>query len=103
MVYPNGRELDYGYNSGTDAAVDRPSYLEDGNSSTPLVEYGYLGLDTIDDVDLPEPGIDEDTGAKNSDGELADVNQFAQAVDIIFARPAATWSRSSTAAMSWAT
>ena len=85
MTYPNGRVLDYGYNSGTDAAVNRPSFLKDGNNSTHLVDYKYLGLSTIDDVSSPEPGIDNNLG-EVTDGVLDRVDQFNQAVDQVFSR-----------------
>ena len=56
MTYPNGRQLIYGYDTGTDAAVGRVSYLQDSNNSTHLVDYLYLGLAQIDDVSSPAAG-----------------------------------------------
>ena len=85
MTYPNGRQLIYGYNSGTDAAVGRVSFLEDGNSGTPLVQYRYLGLDQIDDVDLPQPSVDYNLGQKDANGNLDCVNQFGEVTDQVFA------------------
>ena len=71
MTYPNGRVLTYGYNVGADAAVGRVSYLADSNG-THLADYKYLGLDQIDDVSNPEPGIDLNLGQKNGDGQLVE-------------------------------
>jgi hypothetical protein len=55
MIYPNGRVLWYGYNSGAGSAglddrISRLSYLADdngGQAGTHLEEYSYLGLDTV--------------------------------------------------------
>jgi RHS repeat-associated protein len=85
ITYPNGRQLTYGYNSGTDTAVGRVSYLLDGNSSAHLVDYLYLGLGKIDDVSLAGPGVDYNLGHKNTSGILDRVDQFGQVTDQIFA------------------
>jgi len=85
ITYPNGRELDYGYSSGTDAAVGRVSYLKDSNNSTHLVDYYYLGLGQIDKVSSPEPGIVLDLGHKGTGGQLDRVDQFNRVTDQIFA------------------
>jgi RHS repeat-associated protein len=57
MAYPNGRVLDYVYNSGADEALGRVSEIADDNGSgspgTVDVAYSYLGLNAIvgqDDV-----------------------------------------------------
>jgi RHS repeat-associated protein len=50
MTYPNGRALDYGYNTGLDSAIGRISYLADAagsGDSTHLVDYSYQGLGTF--------------------------------------------------------
>jgi len=49
MTYPNGRQLDYVYNSGLDSNISRISGLSDhaGSGSGNLESYSYLGLDTI--------------------------------------------------------
>ena len=84
MTYPNGRVLTYGYNTGADAAVGRVSYLADSDS-TVLAQYKYLGLDQIDDVSNPQPGIDLNLGHKGSNGQLDCVDQFNRATDMVFA------------------
>ena len=84
MTYPNGRVLTYGYMSGADSAVGRVSYLADSDG-TVLAQYGYLGLDEIDDVSNPEPGITLDLGHKNGSGQLDRVDQFNRATDMVFA------------------
>jgi hypothetical protein len=56
MTYPNGRVLTYGYNSGTDDAVGRVSYLADADD-THLADYTYLGVSTILGVSYSEAGI----------------------------------------------
>jgi len=49
MIYPNGRQLDYVYNSGLDSNISRVSSINDdaGSGSGALQSYAYLGLDTI--------------------------------------------------------
>jgi hypothetical protein len=49
MTYPNGRQLDYVYNSGLDNNISRISGLSDhaGSAAGNLESYSYLGLDTI--------------------------------------------------------
>ena len=84
MTYPNGRVLTYGYNTGADNAVGRVSYLADSDS-TQLADYSYLGLEQIDDVSNPEPGVTLDLGHKNGSGQLDRVDQFNRATDMIFA------------------
>ena len=50
-----------------------------------LADYSCLGLDEIDEVNNPEPGITLDLGHKNADGELDRVDQFNRATDMVFA------------------
>ena len=57
--YPNGRILDYLYDSGIDDVVGRVSSLTDSDE-THLADYTYLGLDQILGVSYPEPGITND-------------------------------------------
>lgn len=49
MIYPNGRVLDYVYNSGLDSDISRISALADdsGSGAGNLQSYTYLGLNTI--------------------------------------------------------
>ena len=57
--YPNGRILDYLYDSGIDDVVGRVSSLADSDE-THLADYTYLGLDRILGVSYPEPGVTND-------------------------------------------
>jgi RHS repeat-associated protein len=60
MTYPNGRKVDYVYNSGLDSSISRLSAIADDNSGSPgttLESYAYLGLDTIVAYSHPEDGI----------------------------------------------
>ena len=84
ITYPNGRVLTYGYDTGADSAVGRVSYLVDSDG-TQLADYSYLGLDQIDEVNNPEPGVTLDLGHKNADGNLDRVDQFNRATDMVFA------------------
>ena len=74
----------YGYDTGADSAVGRVSYLVDSDG-TQLADYSYLGLDQIDEVNNPEPGVTLDLGHKNADGNLDRVDQFNRATDMVFA------------------
>jgi RHS repeat-associated protein len=60
-TYPNGRQIDYVYNSGLDTAISRVSALADDvsgtPSSTPLEAYTYLGLDTVVQRSHPQNGV----------------------------------------------
>jgi len=49
MIYPNGRQLDYVYNSGLDSDISRISALADdgGSDAGTIQSYTYLGLSTI--------------------------------------------------------
>jgi len=49
MIYPNGRQLDYVYNSGLDSDISRVSALADdgGSDAGTIQSYLYLGLNTI--------------------------------------------------------
>jgi hypothetical protein len=49
MTYPNGRVLDYVYNSGLDSDISRVSQLSDdaGTGAGSVEAYTYLGLSTI--------------------------------------------------------
>ena len=51
MTYPNGRVLDYNYNSGLDSTISRLSSISD--SSATLESYLYLGLGTVVKSDHP--------------------------------------------------
>lgn len=75
MTYPNGRVLSYSYGAsgGDNDALSRVQSLVDGNGTTHLAIYSYLGLSTFVETEYAEPttvctligttgGIDPDTG-----------------------------------------
>ena len=49
LIYRNGRQLDYVYNSGLDSDISRISALADdgGSDAGTIQSYTYLGLNTI--------------------------------------------------------
>src|SRR5205823_6296732 len=49
MIYPNGRQLDFVYNTGLDTTISRVSGLSDdsGTGAGHDQSYTYLGLSTI--------------------------------------------------------
>jgi YD repeat-containing protein len=60
MIYPNGRKVDYVYNTGLDTTISRLSAIADDNSGIPgtiLEGYSYLGLNTIVQWAHPEAGV----------------------------------------------
>jgi YD repeat-containing protein len=92
MTYPNGRVLDYVYNSGLDSAVSRISALADdsgGSPSTTLESYGYLGLGTIVVRTRPEAGIAltylHQTGDSHANTDAGDqytgLDRFGRVID----------------------
>jgi RHS repeat-associated protein len=56
ITYPNGRQLNYVYNSGNDDALSRISSIGD-SSFSPLVAYTYLGLSSFVQADYQQPGV----------------------------------------------
>jgi len=96
LVYPNGRILTYGYNSGPDDIANRVSFLADTSPLPPgegqgeglnqqLVNYQYLGLSSILDLTYPQPGIrgtyDVDPSAP---GTYPGLDQFGRVVDLLW-------------------
>jgi RHS repeat-associated protein len=55
MTYPNGRVLNYNYNTGLDDSISRLSSLSD--SSGVLESYTYLGLNTVVQRAHPQTGV----------------------------------------------
>ena len=56
ITYPNGRQLNYTYNAGNDAALGRISSIGDSSFAT-LVVYTYLGLGSFVQADYQQPGV----------------------------------------------
>jgi RHS repeat-associated protein len=92
MTYPNGRLLDYGYNSGIDTTISRVSYLKDDGGSSAgvhLADYLYLGLGTIVQQNSPEANTEltyiHQTGdtLSSSDGgdRYTGLDRFGRVID----------------------
>ena len=56
IIYPNGRTLNFIYNSGDDDSLSRMSALGD-SSYSPLAAYTYLGAGAIVIADYQQPGV----------------------------------------------
>ena len=74
MTYPNGRVLDYNYNSGLDSTISRLSSISD--SSATLESYLYLGLGTVVERDHPQTHVNatfisQSGGTREPSGELS--------------------------------
>ena len=72
MTYPNGRVINYNYNSGLDSSISRLSSISD---STGILEsYLYLGLDTVVERDHPQTGVNETYISQNgTTGDAGDM------------------------------
>ena len=57
MTYPNGRVLDYNYNTGLNSSISRLSSISD--SSGTLESDLYLGLDTVVERDHPQTNVNQ--------------------------------------------
>ena len=82
-TYPNGRILRYEYNSGTDDAINRISFLADdsnGSVGTHLAEYSYLGLGAIVQEDYTQPDLRLDFAFGNGDDPLDGLDRFDRVV-----------------------
>ena len=84
MTYPNGRVINYNYNSGLDSSISRLSSISD---STGILEsYLYLGLDTVVERDHPQTGVNETYISQNgTTGDAGDMyiglDRFGRIVD----------------------
>ncbi len=87
MTYPNGRVLNYVYNTGLDSTISRLSALSD--SSATLESYLYLGLGTVVERDHPQDGVNltyiQQTGDNqaNHDGgdQYTGLDRFGRVID----------------------
>ena len=48
-IVPHAAQIDFGYNTATDNAINRPDSIKDDKSGNPteLANYSYLGLGTV--------------------------------------------------------
>jgi RHS repeat-associated protein len=89
MTYPNGRKIDFVYNTGLDSGISRISAIADDSGGTTLEGYSDLGLDTIVQRAHPEPNINlsdiQQTGESNliTDGgdQYTGLDRFGRVVD----------------------
>jgi RHS repeat-associated protein len=85
ITYPNGRVLNYNYNTGVDNSISRLSSISD--SSATVESYSYLGLGTVVIRSHPQPGVDltyvKQTGESNGDAgdQYTGLDRFGRVVD----------------------
>jgi RHS repeat-associated protein len=85
ITYPNGKILNFNYNSGLDSTISRLSSLSD--TSGTLESYSYLGLDTVVKRSHPQPSIDltyiKQSGESNGDAgdQYTGLDRFGRVVD----------------------
>src|SRR5579884_2646607 len=96
MTYPNGRVLDYNYNTGPDSTISRLSSISDGSAT--LESYLYLGLDTVVERDHPQTGVNmtyiSQTGSTGDAGDqYTGLDRFGRVVEVNWYSPS---TRSST-------
>jgi len=91
ITYPDGRVLtyDYGPPGGMNDKLSRIQAIKDG--STTLVEYTYLGLNTIVQVDYPEPEVRYDLALDGTNtNPYAGLDRFGRVIDCRWQRTAGT-------------
>ena len=95
MTYPDGRVLDYVYDSGLDSTISRVSAIVDDGTDTTLESYLYLGLGTLVEWDHPQTGValsyieqPGDTSA-NTDGgdQYTGLDRFGRVIDQNWVNP----------------
>jgi RHS repeat-associated protein len=85
ITYPNGKVLNYNYNTGLDDSISRLSYLSD--TSGTLESYSYLGLSTVVKRahPLPTNGLDLTYITPGGSGDAGDqytgLDRFGRIVD----------------------
>ncbi len=100
MTYPDGRVLDYVYDTGLDSAISRVSAIVDDSTDTTLESYLYLGLGTLVAWDHPQTGVDlsyiEQPGdtAANTDGgdQYTGLDRFGRVIDQNWVNPSTSTS-----------
>lgn len=83
LTYPNGREIDYNYDSGLDDTISRLSSMSD--SSGTLEAYKYLGLGTVVERDHPETDVNQTflTGGTGDAGDqYAGLDRFGRVAEM---------------------
>src|SRR5579884_2597628 len=95
MTYPNGRVLDYNYNTGPDSNISRLSSISDGSAT--LESYLYLGLDTVVERDHPQDGVNmtyiSQTGSTGDAGDqYTGLDRFGRVVEVNWYKPSTSTS-----------
>ena len=85
MTYPNGRRLDYKYNSGLDSSISRLSSIPD--TSATLESYKYLGLDTVVERDHPQTHVNstfisQSGGTGDAGDQYTGLDRFGRVVEV---------------------
>jgi RHS repeat-associated protein len=82
VIYPNGRDLEYGYGTpgSTDDVLDQVAMIA-GSDGT-YAAYTYLGVDTIvtEDYEQPEVKLDYTNGS----GQITGLDRFGRVVDQVW-------------------
>ncbi|HZU36993.1 MAG TPA: RHS repeat-associated core domain-containing protein [Gemmataceae bacterium] len=95
MTYPNGRVLDYNYNTGPDSNISRLSSISDGSAT--LESYLYLGLDTVVERDHPQDGVNmtyiSQTGSTGDAGDqYTGLDRFGRVAEVNWYKPSTSTS-----------
>jgi YD repeat-containing protein len=85
MTYPNGRVLNFNYNTGVDSNISRLSSISD--SSATLESYKYLGLDTAVERDHPQTNVNEtfisqSAGTGDAGDQYTGLDRFGRVVEV---------------------
>src|SRR5713226_1736390 len=85
MTYPNGRVLNFNYNTGVDTTISRLSSISD--SSATLESYKYLGLHTVVERDHPQTNVNltyiSQTGGTGDAGDqYTGLDRFGRVVEV---------------------
>jgi RHS repeat-associated protein len=84
MTYPNGRVLNFNYNTGVDNTISRLSSISD--SSATLESYKYLGLSTVVERDHPQTTVNltyisQSGGTGDAGDQYTELDRFGRVVD----------------------
>jgi RHS repeat-associated protein len=84
MTYPNGRVLNYNYNTGVDTTISRLSSISD--TSATLESYKYLGLATVVERDHPQTNVNltyisQSGGTGDAGDQYTGLDRFGRVVD----------------------
>ena len=89
LTYPNGRVVNYVYNSGMDATLNRVSAIYDVTTSVNLAAYTYLGLNTVIRITYAEPSVWLDLWGGTS-GTFNGLDLFNRIIDQLWQNSSST-------------